>query len=184
VKSALDVHRELLAREVRHEMVRVRGRLHCADDLPALLDLREGCGAVRCFTVTAPADRGVAAVLVACGRDPDPDAVRAALGVDALRPSTADEVNAATDFAAGLVSPVGLPADVPLLVDAALASRHVLYTAAGEAGVALGIRVPDLLRATGATVAALTSTREIDLAGGDDRVVSLPGAEPAARRRT
>lgn len=155
MKSALDVHRELLAREVRHEMVRVRGRLACADDLPRMLDLREGCAAVRCYTITEPSERGMIAVLVASGALPDPTALREALRVEVLRPSTPSEVNAATDFAAALVSPVALPAAVPLVVDARLAGRNVVYTAVGEGGVALGIRTSDLLAVTGAHVARL-----------------------------
>lgn len=179
MKSALDVHRELLAREVRHEMVRVRGRLACADDLPRMLDLREGCAAVRCYTITDPREGGMVAVLVASGVLPDLVSLREALGARSVRPSTPAEVNAATDFAAGLVSPVGLPPTVPLLVDAELARRHVLYTAAGEGGIALGIRTRDLLVATGAQVAPLGRSLQVDLEADLDQVVLLDGGDRA-----
>jgi prolyl-tRNA editing enzyme YbaK/EbsC (Cys-tRNA(Pro) deacylase) len=180
MKTALDVHRELLAREVRHEMVRMRGRLSSADELPRMLELTDGCGAVRCYTLTDPPG-GAVAVLVASGHHPDLALLRAALRVHELRPATPDEVNAATDFAAGLVCPVGLPADVPLLVDAAVAARHVLYTAAGEGAVALGIRTRDLLLATQASVAALDGGLLIDLKG--DQPLHLDDTERAGRRR-
>ena len=159
MRTALDVRQVLLAADVRHEIVHLRRRVASADDLPRVLDLSDGCAAVRCYV--AAAAYPVVAVLVRAGTTPDPRAVLRALAdaglvggtPSGLRPATAAEVNAATDFAAGLVSPVGLPAGVPLLVDAGLAARQVLYTAAGEGGVALGIRTRDLLRVTGATVA-------------------------------
>ena len=163
------MHQELLADDVRHEIVRLRSLVASADDLPRVMDLSDGCAAVRCYVPTGgpPADPPAArptmvAVLVRAGTTPDPRAVMRALHslpggsrAGGLRPATPGEVNVATDYAAGLVCPVGLPADVPLLVDEALATRLVLYTAAGEGGVALGIRTRDLLRATGALVAPL-----------------------------
>ena len=184
MKTALDVHRELLAREVRHEIVRMRGRITSADDLPGMLELRDGCAAVRCYAVTEPAGRGVVAVLVPSGSTPDDAALCRLLGVRAVRAATADEINRSTDFAAGLVSPVCLPDDVPLVVDSGLAGRHVLYTSAGEGGVALGIRAADLVEATGAQVAPVVAARTIDLDGGSDQVVSLGGTERAAAPRT
>ncbi|GAC1439248.1 MAG: hypothetical protein NVSMB55_00020 [Mycobacteriales bacterium] len=52
------------------------------------------------------------------------------------------------------MSPVALPTGLLLLADAALGARpgsnDVLYTPAGEACVALGIRVHDLLVVSGA----------------------------------
>jgi Cys-tRNA(Pro)/Cys-tRNA(Cys) deacylase len=162
VRTALEVHQELLAADVRHEIVHLRSRVGSADDLPRVLDLSDGCAAVRCF-VPGSGVPPLVAVLVRAGTAPDPRAVLRALrgpagaGTGGLRPATACEVNTGTDFAAGLVCPVGLPADVPLLVDEALAARQVLYTAAGEGAVALGIRTADLLRVTGAVVAALAA---------------------------
>jgi prolyl-tRNA editing enzyme YbaK/EbsC (Cys-tRNA(Pro) deacylase) len=40
-------------------------------------------------------------------------------------------VNAATGYAAGLVSPIGLPADVEVLIDTALTEHDVVYCALG-----------------------------------------------------
>ena len=154
MKSALDVHRELLARGVPHEMVRIRGTVALsADDLPRALDVDPlSCVAVRCYVT----DHGLAAAVVPAGQVPEPTALLDALGARTLRAASAHEVNLATDCAAGLVSPVGLPADLPLVADAALSAREVLYCPVGEGGVALGIRTADLLAASGARSVALT----------------------------
>lgn len=174
MKSALDVHRDLLARDVRHEVVRVRdGVALGADDLPRALRVDASlCLVVRCYVT----DVALAAALVGAGVVPDPAAVLDALGACSLRAATADEVSAATDFPAGLVCPVGLPVEVRLLADTALAGLDVVYCPLGEGGVALGIRTADLLAVTGARVVALSPvpqpriTRE---AGSAGRVIDL-----------
>ena len=154
MKGALDVHRELLARDVPHEVVRLRSSVAIADDLPRALDVpRTSCVAVRCYVT----DVGPVAVAVHAGVVPDPAAVLDALGARTLRAASADEVNAATDYAAGLVSPVCLPPEVPLLADAALGATDVVYCPLGEGGVALGIRTRDLLVASRARVGSLSS---------------------------
>ena len=155
MRGALDVHRELLARDVPHEVVRLRGTAAVdADDLPRALDVDPAsCVAVRCYVT----DLGLVAVMVAAGVVPDPRALLDAVGARTLRSAGPDEVNAGTDYAAGLVSPVALPPEVLLVADAAVAARDVVYCPVGEGGVALGIRTDDLLRAVGARVAALSA---------------------------
>jgi prolyl-tRNA editing enzyme YbaK/EbsC (Cys-tRNA(Pro) deacylase) len=163
VRGALDVHRELLARDVPHEVVRLPVRLASADDLPAALGLEHGCVAVRCYLV-ARADRSsFAAVLVPAGAVPAPEALLDALAARSVRPARPEQVNAATDSTAGLVCPVGLPPEVEVLADAALERSPTSYCALGEGGVALGIRTPDLLEVTGARTAVLTTGPTIDL---------------------
>ena len=77
MKGALDVHRELLARDVPHEIVRLRGSAAgTADDLPRALDVDPlACVAVRCYIT----DVGFAAVLVPADRLPEPAALLDAL---------------------------------------------------------------------------------------------------------
>jgi len=157
VKGALDVHRELLARGVAHEMVRLRSRATTADDLPRLLGLTRGCVAVRCYEVSRDSGSSFAAVLVPAGRLPEPAALLEALDAHAVRAARPDSVNAATDYAAGLVGPVCLPPEVELLADSALGGSDVCYCAVGEGEVVLGIRTLDLLVTTGARVATLTA---------------------------
>jgi prolyl-tRNA editing enzyme YbaK/EbsC (Cys-tRNA(Pro) deacylase) len=91
-----------------------------------------------------------AALLVPAGCTPDDAVVCDALVAPAVSPATDDQVNAATGFAAGLVSPIGPAPDVEVLVDAALTRHDVVYCALGrERG---GPRHPDadLLVASGA----------------------------------
>ena len=171
MKSALDVHRELLERDVPHEVVRLRSRLLTADDLPRVLALSRGCVTVRCYVVERAAGAGAfAAVLVPSGLAPSPALLLDALDASSAQPATPEQVNEVTDYAAGLVCPVCLPPEVELLADAAVAQDDVCYTALGEGGVALGIRTRDLLAATGARVAALT--------GAPDAAVGDPAGHP------
>ena len=156
VKGALDVHRELLARDVPHEMVRLPGRATTGDDLPRLLGLTSGCLAVRCYEAERTTGTAFVAVLVPAGRLPQPGALLEALDARSVRPARPDAVNAATDFAHGLVCPVGLPPQVELLADTALGESDVSYCPVGEGQVVLGIRTRDLLVAVGARAASLT----------------------------
>lgn len=157
MRSALDVHRELLARGVPHEIVRLRSRVLSADDLPRVLGLDAGCLAVRVYLVTrADQPPAAAAVLVPAGAVPEPGALLEALRATAVRPATTSEVNLLTSFAADLVSPVCLPAEVEVLADAAVGATDVVYATVGEGGLALGIRTRDLLVVAQARVAALT----------------------------
>lgn len=167
MKGALDVHRALLAADVAHEIVRLDTRIATADELPRALGLATGCLVVRCYRVTPDAGGPDAfvAVLVPAGATPDPAGLLPALSARALRPATAADVNAVTASAAGLVSPIDLPPDVELLADAAVGQSDVVYTAVGEARLALGIRTRDLLVVTGARVATLTCLHD---PAGDD----------------
>ena len=166
MKGALDVHRELLARGVPHEMVRLPARAATADDLPRLLGPGTGCVAVRCYEVERATGSRFAAVLAPADRPLRPADLLVALGAYEVRPARADVVNAVTDYAAGLVGPVCLPPEVQLVADAALGESEVSYCPVGEGQVVLGIRTADLLRTTGARVAALTGPASLrELAG-------------------
>ncbi len=171
MRGALDVHRELLARDVPHEVVRLPSRLVSADDLPTALGLEHGCVAVRCYLVERQGRSSFAAVLVPVGAVPRPAALLDALSARSVRPARPEQVNAATDYAAGLVCPVGLPPEVEVLADEALEQSPTSYCALGEGGVALGIRTPDLLKVVGARTAALS--------GGPDG--AAPTADPSRR---
>ncbi len=156
MRGALDVHRELLARDVPHEVVRLPARLLSADDLPSALGLEHGCVAVRCYVVERPGRSAFAAVLVPAGAVPAPAALLDALSARSVSPARPEQVNAVTDYAAGLVCPVGLPPEVEVLVDEAVLRFPTSYCPLGEGGVALGIRTPDLVAVTGARATALT----------------------------
>lgn len=179
MKGALDVHRQLLAAGVAHEMVRLGSALLDADDLPRVLGVpAASCARIRCYRILDPAERaGLAAILVRTGRIPEPTRIREGLTAAAVRPATAAEINEGTDFAASLVSPVCLPPTVELLADAALSDTEVLYVPTGESGVALGIRTVDLLVATRARAMSLT-TRPLAAAERSGWHPGLPG-QPA-----
>lgn len=164
MKSALDVHRALLADEVPHEMVRLRTPALTGDDLPRSLGVaQQSCAVVRCYRVTRrDGTTHIGAVLLRSGDTPDPASLLDAFQAVSIRPATGAEVNAATDYASSLVSPICLPPSVPLLADAALGPAEVLYTPTGESGVALGIHTRDLLVACSARVTNLTSGPLVD----------------------
>jgi prolyl-tRNA editing enzyme YbaK/EbsC (Cys-tRNA(Pro) deacylase) len=142
MKDALDVHRRLLAREVPHEIVRLPRFVLSADEIPTVLGLpAERVVVARLYDV----DDQLTAVLVRAGEQPHPGAVLAALRARSMRAAAPSLVNAATDFAAGLVSPVLLPAAMPVLADSCVGHSDVVYTATGDGGTALGIPTRHLL---------------------------------------
>lgn len=152
MKGALDIHRELLARDVPHEIVRLPHVVLGADEIPDALGLAPTqCIAVRMYD----ADGDLVAVGVPAGHLPHPSAVLAAVGARSLRPAGAELVNRRTDYAAGLVCPVLLPDDVPFYADVSLADADVLYAATGDTGTALGIHTGDLFVVANARVAEL-----------------------------
>ncbi len=162
MKDALDVHRALLAHEVPHEVVRLPRLVLSADEVPQALGLpRERCVAVRIYH----ADDELVAVIVRAGDQPHPAAVLAGLGARTLRVAGASEVNAATDFAAALVSPVLLPPTMRVLADACIGHTHVVYAPTGDGGTAIGIEAVWLLKTSGASVAELCAPQSstIDL---------------------
>jgi prolyl-tRNA editing enzyme YbaK/EbsC (Cys-tRNA(Pro) deacylase) len=62
-----------------------------------------------------------------------------------------------TGFLPEVIPPVGLPAEVTVLLDRSLADQEVLYFPGGEPNSVLKIRARDLADATGARVAPLSS---------------------------
>jgi prolyl-tRNA editing enzyme YbaK/EbsC (Cys-tRNA(Pro) deacylase) len=192
MKSALDVHRALLAADVGHEMVRLRKPITGADDLPDALGAGPAaCVAIRCYrTIHRDGRSTLCAVMVRAGDTPEPAALLDALEAISVRPATAAEVNASTDYAAGLVSPICLPDEMLLLADAALGGTAVLYAPTGEGGVAVGIRTRDLLVVARARVTTLTArplTAEERLGWHLGAVMESSGARvlslPRTRRR-
>lgn len=152
MKDALDVHRTLLAAEVPHEVVRLPRPVSSADEIPEVL----GLPATRCVSVRVyQADERLAAVLVRAGGHPHPGAVLTALDAKTLRTAPNDLVNAATDFAAALVSPVLIPDELEVIADSCLGHSDVLYAATGDSGTALGIASRWLFTASRARVAEL-----------------------------
>lgn len=156
MKGALDVHRELLALDVPHEIVRLPRIVLAADELPDAL----GVAAERCLGVRLlEVDDDLVGVLAPVNSIVDDRAILTVLHGHEIRPAAPAAVNTATDYAAGLVPPLPLPREVILLNDASVGGTDVVYVPTGEAGTALGIRADLLLAASRARPADVTRTR-------------------------
>ncbi|NKZ05299.1 aminoacyl-tRNA deacylase [Actinomadura latina] len=179
MKDALAIHRALLEWETVHEIVRLPVAMAHADELPKALGLpAERCLVTRVYSCDG-ARRGrrfLTGVIVPAGERPAMEAVRRTVGARTVRPAHPDLVNAATEYAAGLVCPLLLPDTMPLLVDHRLAdalnSDDVVYTATGEASTALGIR--------GGSLYALCHAKPVDPL--DPPPVPAPAQTPEAVR--
>src|SRR5438270_8098417 len=125
MKDALAIHRDLLARGVPHEIVRLRRIILTADELPEALGLPAGqCIAVRVYE----ADDELVAVCVPAGATPAPSALLHATGARRIGIAPVDRINAETDFAGGLVAPLLLTEHVTVYADAYLSRRDELYS--------------------------------------------------------
>ncbi|MFI7438949.1 aminoacyl-tRNA deacylase [Nonomuraea indica] len=147
MKDALAIHRWLLAHQVHHEIVRLPRPITGADELPGAVSAPPGrCVAVTTFEVATRMEEEVVAVVSSVAAPPLPGVVGGLLGVRRVRPASAFTVNAATDYAAGLVCPLLLPAGLRILIDDRLRpDTEPIFTATGERHTALRIRALDLL---------------------------------------
>jgi prolyl-tRNA editing enzyme YbaK/EbsC (Cys-tRNA(Pro) deacylase) len=94
--------------------------------------------------------------LVSGANQLDERALGALAGGDGkARRADADAVRAATGFPIGGVPPFGHPATLPTYLDEDLLAFDTVWAAAGTPRHNFGIRPPDLLTVTGATVAHL-----------------------------
>ncbi|MEV4217444.1 YbaK/EbsC family protein [Nonomuraea sp. NPDC049725] len=160
MKDALAIHRWLLTHQVHHEIVRLPRPMTRAEELPGAIPAApERCVAVTVFEVAPRVGREFVVAVVSTVATPPPSgAVGGLLGVRNVRPAPAHLVNAATDYAAGLVSPLLLPEDLPVLVDDRLdADTEPVHTATGDRHTALTLRALDLL--------ALVAGKTVDLRG-------------------
>lgn len=95
------------------------------------------------------AGKGYVLVLVAGPAQIDWPALRRALGVNRLRMARQEEVGQVTGYEIGAVSPFGLPAPVPVLVDRSVLAQAELSIGSGQRGLAIILASADLLRALG-----------------------------------
>jgi prolyl-tRNA editing enzyme YbaK/EbsC (Cys-tRNA(Pro) deacylase) len=96
----------------------------------------------------------LAVVLCHAGTEPDLRAIRRVLGTPNVQLANADLVNAQTGYLASHVAPVLLPTDAIVCVAEEIThhDEEVVYTATGDGGTVLGIRLRDLLELCGAKV--------------------------------
>ena len=79
-------------------------------------------------------------------------ALRHTLGQNRLTMASAEEVKAATGYVPGTVSPFGLPAPLPVLVDRSVLQYPEISLGSGERGLAMVMSSADLLPALHAEV--------------------------------
>lgn len=152
MRTAVDVHNFLVARDVPHELVPTQGRVRPPDRVAAVLGLEpEQVGRVRLFESSGR----LVAALVQADLNPSQELLVAA-GVDSPTELDDDRATDVTQFLAEAMPPVGLPAGTTTILDEPLAAQEVLYFPGGEATSLLKIRSGDLVEAAEARVAPLT----------------------------
>ncbi len=173
--DALTLHHLLVESGTRHEIVHLPRAISSADQLPDVLRLPSS----RCLAVRMYDAGGVfTAVIVHAGSEPDVQALREVTGSRRIRRAAGHRVNAITGYAAELVAPLGLPDGVEVYADenvvCGIDDDLVVYTATGESGTALGVRLLDLFTLRDVKPAALTGSRAAVM--GPGAAVALPRA--------
>lgn len=172
MKDAIAIHRLLTERGAHHEIVRLPCAIASADELPEALEV----SALRCLTVRlyqafglppieggfSPAGQAeLIAVIIPARMRPRPEWISRVVGAHSVRPASATLINEVTRYAAGLVAPLLLPAQVTLLIEEPLLDllrgEDVVYLPTGESGTAVGLRAADLF--------ALCGPKPVDLGG-------------------
>ena len=110
-------------------------------------------------TLLAEVDGRLVVAVVPVDGQLDLKALAAAVG--GKRAVMADPADAerVTGYVVGGISPVGQRRALPTVVDASALAHQVVYVSAGRRGADLGLAPADLVAATGATTAAISSGR-------------------------
>lgn len=157
MRTSVDVHNYLLERDVPHEFVQMRGRLREPERLAAVLGLPpEQVGKVELFEASKAR---LVAVLVPADRSADQRRVARAVPTPTLQVVEPDRAADLTEYLPEALPPVGLPTAPAVVMDRALAEQEVLYFPGGETSSVLKIRAADLVRASGAKVARVSTSR-------------------------
>ncbi|MFN2589557.1 MAG: aminoacyl-tRNA deacylase [Actinomycetota bacterium] len=154
MRSSVDVHNFLLERDVQHELFATRGRLRSPERMAGVLDLPPSdVGKV----VILDGPGGPVAAVLPSDRSVEPAKVASAVGRSSLEVVPDARASRITQYLAETIPPAGLPGTVPVVVDRSMNRDVVLYFPGGDARVVLKIRGKDLVRATSACVAAISS---------------------------
>ncbi|MEO3892090.1 YbaK/EbsC family protein [Nonomuraea sp. B5E05] len=162
MKDALAIHRWLLAHQVHHEIVRLPRPMTSAEELPKTVSAApERCLMVTVFDVATRVGREVViGVTSPVALPPRPGAVGGLLAARQVRYAPAHVVNAATDYADGLVCPLLLPESLPVFIDDRLrVDEGPVFMPIGERHTALCLRAVDLLTLLPGKLADLRGTR-------------------------
>jgi Cys-tRNA(Pro)/Cys-tRNA(Cys) deacylase len=139
---------------VPHRVVRTRPA-HDAEESAQLQGIE--LGALLRTIVVRRGDGDYVFVLVPGGRRFDWPKLRAHLGVRRLSLPDADEAREATGYERGAITPFGATRAWPVIVDAAALANATVAIGGGMRGVNLHLAPADLVAATGAEVADVTS---------------------------
>lgn len=126
------------------------------------------CVGVTVFDVTSHTGRNPVAVVGPVSSPPSPGVICLLLSAQRVRTASAFAINAATDYAAGLVCPLLLPDDLPVLVDERIGQVPEVHTPTGERRTALSLSSTDLL--------ALVPGKSVDLTPAPGPATTLPVA--------
>ena len=107
-------------------------------------------------TILLLVDGAPMVVVISGDRRIDFKKVKALRGAKKVRLAGPDDVVAHTGFAVGAVSPVALPAGIPVFMDSSLRRYETIYPAAGETN--------NMFRTTPEELAALSGAEEKELA--------------------
>ncbi len=110
-------------------------------------------------TILLMVDDGPVVVVISGDRRVDFKKVKALRGGRRVRLAGPEDVAARTGFKVGAVSPIALPAEIPVYLDASLRRFETVYPAAGETN--------NMFATTPAELLALSRGLEADLARAD-----------------
>jgi Cys-tRNA(Pro)/Cys-tRNA(Cys) deacylase len=187
----LDIHQYLLEHDVHHEIVRLPRPAANAEHLAEVLGVTpRRCLAIHPFH--APTPDGDVLVLLLAPADEEPDTttfvlalrelLRDRLGTDAeLSVAGSSLVSLRTDYIAGHLAPLLLPADVIVVSTRGVLdlATSIIYTATGDGGTALGIAATDLLNLSQAIILPSDTPEDGNYrADGVDRIDLDPAPAP------
>ena len=108
-------------------------------------------------TILLLVDRAPVVVVISGDRRIDFRKVKALRGAKKVRLAGPEEVAAHTGFAVGAVSPLALPAGIPIYLDVSLRRHEAIFPSAGETN--------NMFRTTPRELSELTGGEDADLAG-------------------
>jgi Cys-tRNA(Pro)/Cys-tRNA(Cys) deacylase len=108
-------------------------------------------------TLVAAVDGALTVGVVPVSRQLDLKALAAAVGGKKAVMAEVAAAERATGYVAGGISPVGLKKRLPVVIDASAVELATMFCSAGRRGLEIEIAPADLIRASGAKVAAIAT---------------------------